>query len=297
MIDLLALTRSADTLEALPASVTRLASIASKDSWNVREVEEVVSLDQALSFRLLRMANSAASASLMPIVTIRDAVVRLGIGSLLSLATASSVSKKLNAAIPEYGLNEGDLWRHSVAAALAAESAPGFCDVELPPETYSAALLHDIGKLVLARQLDPDILKVLALAREEGHLSSLKAESEVLTVHHGELGGLIAQHWNLPDRLVVGIIHHHTPDDANDFVADAVHVANQAAKYVGAGHWAVEEDRMVNPNSIKRLKMGPNGFEGLVRLVAKRLEQVLGQYGAALAEPSGPAARPRPAGR
>jgi HD-like signal output (HDOD) protein len=280
VIDLQALTRSANTLDALPASVTRLASIAARDSWNVREVEEVVSLDQALSFRLLRMANSAASASLMPIVTIRDAVVRLGIGSLLSLATATSVQKRLNTAIPEYGLSEGELWRHSVAAALAAESAPAFCDVELPPETYAAALLHDIGKLVLARELAPEILKVLALAREQGHLSSLKAESEILGVHHGEPGGLIAQHWNLPDRLVKGIIHHHTPDEAGDLVADVVHVANLAAKQVGAGHWAVEDDKVVNPASLARLRMGAREFDALCAQVGKRLEQVLSQYGA-----------------
>lgn len=280
MIDLKALTRSANALEALPASVTRLASIAAKDSWNVREVEEIVSLDQALSFRLLRMANSAASASLMPVVTIRDAVVRLGIGSLLSLATATSVQRRLNSALPEYGLSEGELWRHSVASALAAESAPGFCDVELPPETYAAALLHDIGKLVLARELDPDVLKVLAAARQEGHLSGLKAEFEILTVHHGELGGLIAQHWNLPDRMVVGIIHHHTPDQAGDIIADVVHMANLAAKHVGAGHWVEDDDRQVNPASLARLKMEPRGFEGLVKQVGKRLEQVLSQYGA-----------------
>jgi HD-like signal output (HDOD) protein len=280
VIDLKVLTRSANALEALPASVTRLAAIAAKDSWNVREVEEIVSLDQALSFRLLRMANSAASASLMPVVTIRDAVVRLGIGSLLSLATATSVQRKLFGAIPEYGLSEGELWRHSVASALAAEAAAGFCDAELPPETYAAALLHDIGKLVLARELAPDVLKVLAAAREQGHLSSLKAESEILTVHHGELGGLIAQHWNLPDRLVVGIIHHHTPDDAGDIIADVVHVANVASKHVGAGHWVDEEERAVNPASFGRLKMSPNGFEGLCKQVGKRLEQVLAQYGA-----------------
>lgn len=280
IVDLQGLTRSANTLEALPASVTRLAAIAAKDSWNVREVEEVVSLDQALSFKLLRMANSAASASLMPIVTIRDAVVRLGIGSLLSLATASSVQKNLTRAIPEYGLSEGELWRHSVAAALAAESAPGFCDVELPPETYAAALLHDIGKLVLSRELSPGVLKILSLARSEGHMSSLKAEVEVLGVHHGELGGLIAQHWNLPERLVKGIIHHHTPDEAGDLLADVVHLANQTAKCVGAGPWGVEEDKQVGATTFARLKMSAKGFDALCRLVAKRLEQVLSQYNA-----------------
>jgi HD-like signal output (HDOD) protein len=278
VIDLQVLTRSANNLDPLPASVTRLASIAAKDSWNVKEVEEVVSLDQALSFRLLRMANSAASASLMPIATVRDAVVRMGLGSLLSLATATSVQKRLNTAIPEYGMSEGELWRHSVAAALAAESAPAFCDAELPPEAYASALLHDIGKLVLARFLEPEVLRVLALAREQGHLTSLRAESELLGVHHGELGGLIAQHWKLPDRLVAGIIYHHTPDDANDLVADVVHVANIAAKHVGAGHWAVEEDRQLHAPSLQRLKLDDQGFAGLCKQVEKRLERVMAQY-------------------
>jgi len=278
VIDLQALTRSASNLEALPTSVTRLAAIAAKENWDIREVEQVVSLDQALSLRILRAANSAASAARMPVVTIREAVVRVGLGSLLSLATASSVQGRLSRAIPEYGLSEGELWRHSVAAALAAESLRGFCETSLPAEGYAAALLHDIGKLVLARFLDRDVLRVLALAREEGHLPSLRAESELLTVHHGELGGLIAQHWQLPDRLVTGIIHHHTPDLAGDIIADVTHVANVVAMHVGTGHWADEADRALNQASIERLGLVSDGFEKLCEQVAKRLEQVLAQY-------------------
>lgn len=280
MIDLLAVTRSANDLEALPASVTRLAAIAAKEDWDVREVEQTVSLDQALSLRLLRAANSAASAARMPIATIRDAVVRVGLGTLVSMAAAGSVQRRLTGAIPEYGLIEGELWRHSVGAALAAEAAQGFCDVTLPPETHAAALLHDVGKLVLARFLDPDVLRVLTLAREEGHLSSLRAETELLTVHHGELGGLIAQNWQLPPRLVTGIIHHHTPDLANDIVADVVHVANVAAKRVGAGHALDEDERHVHPASLARLRLTEKGFDSLCRMVERRLEQVLAQYSA-----------------
>jgi HD-like signal output (HDOD) protein len=278
VIDLQALTRSANNLEALPASVTRLATIAAGDNWDVREVEQTIALDQALSLRLLRAANSAASAARMPIVTIRDAIVRVGLGSVLSLATASSVHGKLTRAIPEYGLSEGEMWRHAVGAALAAESAQSFCEASLPPETYAAALLHDIGKLVLARFLEPEVLRVLALAREEGHMSSLSAETELLTVHHGELGGLIAQHWQLPPRLVTGIIHHHTPELAGDVTADVVHVANIVAKHVGAGHYTDEDDRRPHPDSLERLKLTDKGFESLCKQVEKRLEQVLAQY-------------------
>lgn len=279
MIDLEALTRSASNLEPLPESVTRLAAIAARDNWDVREVEQTVSLDQTLSLRLLRAANSAASAARMPVGTIRDAVVRVGLGSLLSMATASSVQGSLSRAVPEYGLSEGELWRHAVASALAAEAAQAFCEVTLPPEAHAAALLHDIGKLVLARFLSADILRVLALAREEGHLSSLRAEVELLSVHHGELGGLIAQNWQLPPRLVAGIIHHHTPGQARDIVADAVHVADIAAKHAGAGHYSDEDDRSLHPASLGRLKLSAKGFQLLCRQVQKRLEQVLAQYG------------------
>jgi putative nucleotidyltransferase with HDIG domain len=189
------------------------------------------------------------------------------------------VQSRLSRAVPEYGLIEGELWRHSVASALAAEALQGYCEIQLPAESHAAALLHDIGKLVLARFLDPDILKVLALAREEGHISSLRAETELLTVHHGELGGLIAQNWRLPPRLVAGIIHHHTPELAGDVIADVVHVANTATKYVDAGRWSLESDRAVEPGSMERLKLTQQGFDGLCKQVGKRLEQVLRQYG------------------
>ncbi|BCS35909.1 HD family phosphohydrolase [Luteitalea sp. TBR-22] len=280
MIDIKALTRAANDIEALPQSVTRLAAITAGEHWTLQEIEEVVRLDQALTLRLLRAANSAASATAVPIVTVRDAVVRLGIRTLLSLATAVGVQKRLKQGVPEFGLSEGELWRHSVAAALAAESAQGFCQATLPVETYAAALLHDVGKLVMARFLDPEVQRVLAEGRERGGLSSLRAETEVLQVHHGELGGLIAQHWSLPDRLVTGIIHHHTPDLAHDIIADAVHVANIAAKQAGTGYAPTDADLQVSPASLERLGMTQEGFGELVAQVRSRLERVLAAYGA-----------------
>jgi putative nucleotidyltransferase with HDIG domain len=182
-------------------------------------------------------------------------------------------------ALPEYGLSEGELWRHSVAAALAAEAAQSFCRTPLPPETNAAALLHDIGKVVMSRFLDSEVLRILAAAREQGGLSSLRAESELLLVHHGELGGLIAQQWQLPERLITGITHHHTPEQAGDIVADAVHVANMVAKQVGTGHWAdSEQEREPNSASMDRLGLSAEAFGRLCEKVDARLKQVLAGY-------------------
>jgi len=278
MIDLEPLTRSAQHIEPLPASVTRLTALTRGDNWSLHDVEEIVRLDQALTMRLLRAANSAASASAVPIATVRDAIVRLGVRSLLSLAMAVGVQKRMAQALPEYGLIEGELWRHSVAAALATESLQTYCRAQVPPEAYTAALLHDVGKLVMARFLGPDVLCVLAEARERGGLSSLEAECEMLQVHHGELGGLIAQQWQLPDRLVAGIIHHHTPGLAHDVIADVVHVANVAAKLAGTGHSAIGADAEVEADALERLGMPAERMPDLAADVAAQLERVLAVY-------------------
>lgn len=188
------------------------------------------------------------------------------------------MQKRLTTALPEYGLTEGALWRHSVAAALAAESAHSYCRTALPPETNTAALLHDVGKLVMARFLDKDVLRILAAARDEGGLSSVRTETDLLLVHHGELGGLVAQQWHLPERLVTGIIHHHTPDQACDIIADAVHLANIVAKYVGTGCWGTEQDVTLNPASMTRLGLTAEGLSLLCEDVAGKLQRVLASY-------------------
>ena len=157
-----------DHLEPLPQSTSRLASLLLDEDADLDEIVRVSSLDQALTARLLRMANSAASASRRDIVTPKDAVLRLGRGTILSLAMASSVQKQMGEAIPQYGLSEKALWRHSVAAAVAAELIPKYCKVNVPPESYAAALLHDVGKLVMCRFLSPEIMEFLRRAHEEG---------------------------------------------------------------------------------------------------------------------------------
>ena len=122
-----------------------------------------------------------------------------------------------------------------MASALAVEPIARRSRTPIPPESFTAALIHDIGKIVLARFLSPDQLRWLADARDLGGLSSLQAETEVLGVNHAGLGGRIAAQWKLPERLMNGVTFHHTPDEGNDVVCDVVYLANVAAKRIGEG--------------------------------------------------------------
>ncbi len=277
MIDLRALISSASELEPLPASATRLASLISRENWKMGDLLDVIAFDQALTPRILRMANSAASGSRSTIVNVRDAVVRLGPGSVLSLAIGSRVRDKMQKPVPQYGLREGQLWTHSVAAALAAEMAGAYCGVPIPKEAFAASLLHDVGKLLLARFLSPEVLDVLDRAQHLGGLDRLRAESEVLEVHHAELGGLIAQNWALPAGIARGITHHHTPDEGNDAVSDVVHLANVVAKNIEENPSA-PADRVLLPGPKERLRITDENLASLCAAARERLGDVLAQY-------------------
>jgi HD-like signal output (HDOD) protein len=277
MIDLDALAQAATCLDPLPTSSVRLAQLAAKQDLEITELVEVVEYDQAITGRLLKTANSSWSASSRPITTVRDAVIRLGTGTVVAVALASTVRGRLSQAIPEYELSEGELWKHSVAAALAAELMPRHCNATIPPETVSAALLHDVGKLLMSRFLGPDLLQQLAEARALAGETWMEAEREILGVHHAELGGLIAQTWGLPETMVRGICYHHDPDAWPEPISYAVFLADSVAKIVGDGFGeSPKVEAFVH--AVEALGMRAEAFDVICQLASERLAEVSSRY-------------------
>ncbi len=284
MIDLGALVTQTQQLKPLPPSVTRLASIVAHNDWQIGEVADLIALDQALTARLLGTANSAASASRTDIVQVKDAIMRLGSGTVLSLAMGSSVSTTLKQPIPAYGLSEGDLWKHSVASAIAAEESRAFCRPTVPAESFAAALLHDIGKLVLGRFLQADMIEVLDRMQHEDGLSLLDAEKRVLGVNHGELGGLVVQHWTLPETIGRAVTFHESPDEISEICCDVVSLADVVAKRIGSdsatedANPSVAELPKTSDGVCKRLGLARDAMEKLTLKVESRLQEVLSLY-------------------
>jgi putative nucleotidyltransferase with HDIG domain len=153
--------------------------------------------------------------------------------------------------------------------------------VMVPPEAVTAALLHDVGKLVLARYLTPDLLTGIAEARADGERSEMQAEIDVLGVHHGELGGVIARHWNLPDRVATAITYHHAPDKVADVVCDAVHLANIAARMIDVPPGAATDTPPPSAGSLQRLGLSEPAVERICRHVSRRLDEVKARYAVA----------------
>jgi putative nucleotidyltransferase with HDIG domain len=272
VIDLDQMARAASQLEPLPTSSTRLAALVCAGTPELGQVVEIVQFDEALTASLLRSANSSWSSSRSEIKTVRDAVIRLGASPVLALTLGMNVRRHLGDALPQYGMSEGELWRHSVAASLAAELMAPRAAHRPPPETATAALLHDVGKLVMARFLEPSLLEELH-ACQEGGATRVEAEFEVLGIDHAELGGLIARSWALPETLVRGIREHGRPGVDGDVLVHAVYLSDVLAKAVGAGL-----DDNVDPDARTRalgeLGFTETDFDELKVLVGERLAEV-----------------------
>lgn len=256
MIDHDVLIQRSYELAPLSPTLVKLAELISDPNADIQAVVKTLSLDPSLAGAVLRQANSARFGGRSEIATVKDAVVRLGPGTILGLATQAGVRQTADRSLPQYGFSEGDFWRHCCAASYAVDALRKQIRSPIPAAASTAALLHDIGKLAMAQFLSADVLKSIWHSRNDAGHSRNEAEREILGVDHAEVGGLIAQHWRLPDLIRLGITHHHEPAAGNHMICDVVHLASCIADRV----WPAVENlpqTEANAEALGRLGLTP----------------------------------------
>jgi putative nucleotidyltransferase with HDIG domain len=235
----------------------------------------------------LHLVNSAALRRRAAVHSARDAVLQLGMGAVLGLAMAGQVRNDLSKALPRYGLREGELWRHSVASALALECLQSQVRSSIAPEAFTAALLHDIGKLVLGRFLSEEINALLDQVPLTTAAGRMQAEREILGVQHAEVGALIARNWNLPESIAVGIMYHHDPDEYENTLAHdpalapichAVHIADVLAHLACDTENPTDVAGQLSAGSLKALGKSADEILALSKVVRARLADTLAVY-------------------
>lgn len=233
IIDHDSVVKCAHRLPPLPQSATRLAILLASQEPDLREIARVIEYDPTLTMKILRVANSALGSARRRIGTVPEALIRLGTGTVAGFAMGACVRPLLGTRIPGYNFSESEFWQHSLAAALAAESIQAHSSQWTGMLSFTAALLHDIGKLVLGQFLNTELSGWLERAVSEGNQTAFQAEKEILSLHHGEAGGIIAQHWGLPDCIVQGIVYHHSPEECTEGICSVTFLANLVAHALG----------------------------------------------------------------
>jgi putative nucleotidyltransferase with HDIG domain len=222
-------------LPPAPHVVPDLMKLLNKTDVDSSRVVRMISVDPSLTANILRVCNSAYFAAPMPTTDLQEAVTRLGFKQVYRLVTAATGAKLLAAPQKGYGLDPGELWKHSVASAVAAQlMARKLGDPD--NLVFTAALLHDIGKVVLAQSIEESYKRLIHEA-ETHQLSLLESETKLLGVNHAEVGGRLLARWKFPPDIVAAVTFHHAPKDAGPHqrLASFVYLGNMIAYFMGHG--------------------------------------------------------------
>jgi putative nucleotidyltransferase with HDIG domain len=226
-------------LPMLPALAIDVLRMAMDPEVSAMRITSVVAKDQVLATRVIRLANTAASAPADHISSINEAVVRVGTRAVRNAVVAECMAARMKGR-DVYGPQGRALLDHAIGtaylASLIAEEAG-----ESPEEAFLYGLLHDIGKLL-----------ILKLVRDaSGHMASPSAEDlDVLIAEkHAEFGGYLLQQWDLSDSLIEPVVWHHEPHRAEQQpgAAAVAAAANRLAHRYGFGCPPDESDPLEDP--------------------------------------------------
>lgn len=196
-------------LRPLPAVAARAISLAESDQFSAHELAQAISADQALSAKMLRLANSAYYGFPRRITTVRDAVILLGFRAVRSATLAACVIDTLPGSRK---MDRTAFWQFAVTVGMLAEIL-AHATGRNEEEAFTAGVLHNIGRLALSQHRPEELERARALAADQ-QVSVIEAEREIFGFTDAELGGGMALMWNFPKELADAVAQHHF--DADD---------------------------------------------------------------------------------
>lgn len=230
------LKRAVGTLNMLPAVALQALQIANNPDCDLAKLAGVIQRDLKLTTMILRMANSALLSPPRPIASLHHAILTIGLRrcrDFIVTAGLDSVSRKI---APELKAQRELLWRHGFLTALFAMKINQLLGLRFQGEEFTAGLMHDFGRTLLA-VADPEAFSRLdPLDFVEGEDVEGR-EREAIGTSHAEFGAWFAAMNELPESLVAAIQHHHLPEAAGAHVqlSALVAVADHMANHIQRG--------------------------------------------------------------
>ncbi len=265
-------------IPALPASATQAIRLIQSETTGLSDIMKAIEYDVSLTADVLRLANSAYFAGPRQISSLREAGVLLGAARILQLVLASAVFPVASRPIKGYDLPANDLLDHLLAVAIGAEELGKRLRVSVPHYTFTAGLLHDIGKIVLGTFLEVDGEAIRQVAFEE-QISFEAAEDRVLGINHAEVGAALLESWQLPEGIVQVVRWHHSPElaGAEALTADLVHAADMLSIECGLGVGVDGLNYRIGPDVAERLRLKATLAEQVTAAMLTELQAIRAQ--------------------
>jgi len=230
------LNRMDQDMPSIPAVLGQIMNLTDSDESSAGDLVRVLSRDQALTARILRVANSAFYGIRNKVTTVDRAVLVLGFEKVRRLAVGASFMAGFSNRVEQKRFDLDGFWLHAAAVGVFSERLARERGAESPGDAFTAGILHDIGKLVMLVYFEAEFFRVLdRAARDE--IDFHHAEMLELGLGHDLVAGLVLRHWYIPDHLAEAVREHHHPatSGAEPGLAARVWLADYAARRLEIG--------------------------------------------------------------
>ncbi|MEE9536213.1 MAG: HDOD domain-containing protein [Desulfobacterales bacterium] len=226
-----------DTLTPIPPVAAQIMALAEDENSSMSDISDLIIHDPSITASLLKICNSAYFGLARKVESVRDAITLLGLDQIVELVLLNTTAENFKDEPDGYGLGEGELWHHAVLSAHVAKTlAENYGVANKKHLIFTAALLKDIGKLIMGRYVAFSYEKINILVESKGY-SFNEAEKKVIGMNHEELGGVVGQKWRFGKKLIYIIRNHHMSEEAsrNDVETALVYLADIVCMMMGFG--------------------------------------------------------------
>ena len=204
-------------LPVIPKLLHELMQNFSDDNSRIEDIAKKIAMDQVISAKVLKMANSAAYRRGAEITSIEQAVIRLGFNALRSLVVASGLMTSFRTPA---NFDKNKFWVDNFQVATIAKALAGDCRNIEPETAFTCALLHNIGELLIQSAL-PEEASLINMSISRGS-SRIDAQREMLGYDYSQVGAELARRWSLSDTFVRAIAQQLDPLNFEPISQEAV---------------------------------------------------------------------------
>ena len=261
-------------LPTIPAAAVKVMRETQSSNSSAASVAKIIVTDQALSARVLRLANSAFYGLSRKIVDLPEAVVVLGMKNVKNLALVAGTYPWMQRPVTGYCLGPEEMWRHAFGTAVASQIIARVSRKASEDVTFTAGLLHDIGKVALSVWIENKMGAILLYSGRE-QIPFDEAERRVLGYDHCQVGFHLATNWNLPEEICEAALHHHNPVHAETHknIVDCVHVGDYICSAMGFGLGGDGMLYRFDESSLERLGLDPSNIDEVTDEFVEKFEE------------------------
>lgn len=225
-------------MDAMPAHAARAFQIASDPKAKTSDFVTIIESDEALSSRIIRVANSVYFQRGAPATEIENAVAQIGLDELRGLLSATMLKSLLKSKTSE----RKQIWANAVGTAMIASSITKYTNGLNAGQAFLCGLVHDVGKLIMLMR-NQKLYKQVMLQAGSGKDDFRAIEDQIFEINHVEVGQWVAETWKFPPVAIEAIAGHHNawPQSVGSLQRSAnpallIRIADILAHAAGLGH-------------------------------------------------------------